>query len=81
MEQIKSVEVDGKFLTIMKFDYGYEVQLSDNDEIIDTDGFYDIEKTAEEVLYVWFKELIKDELQKIVWEKLRQIDDKNKINI
>ena len=73
MEQIKSVEVEDKFLTIMKFDYGYEVQLSNNDEIEDTDGFYDTEKQAEEVLDVWVKEITKDELQEMIKEKLKKI--------
>lgn len=61
MEIIKSVRICDTFnLSLVRFDsIGYEVQYSDDDKILDTDGIYSTKAAGIKAFNAFLKSLIK----------------------
>lgn len=59
LDVIITERIGDKNLSLIYFETikGYEVQYSDDDKILDTDGFYDRKKDGLQVYNIWLKEL------------------------
>ena len=60
LDIIKTVRIcDNGDLTLVKFDSGgYEIQYSEGDTIVDTEGLYTNKKDALKVFDIWEKDLM-----------------------